>query len=273
LTASIEVRHVASPLSAETPRYWNGRDPFLTHFMNALSSTFPDGEAFFVRSVHHYRNRAASDEERERIRRFGQQEGIHARQHAAHVELLEAQGYPWIPRVNRLADRMMRWSNRRMPRTSLATTAGLEHLTAVLARQLMAFPEKWVAPMHPDMARLWRWHALEEAEHKAVAFDLLARVSPSHLLRCAVLFAMTLGLLFEVWLRTAYFLAKDGLFFRPSVWWRGWRRLAAPGPARTALVRDYLAWYRRDFHPDQIDDAPLIAQTEAALRDEGFLAA
>ena len=72
----IVVRRVQSPLSEETPRYWYGADPYMTHFMNALSSTFPEGEAFFVRSVQHYKSRARSPEQREQIRQFAQQEVI-----------------------------------------------------------------------------------------------------------------------------------------------------------------------------------------------------
>ena len=40
----------------------------------------------------------------------------------------------------------------------------------------------------PAMAKLWRWHALEETEHKAVAFDVFQQVSGNKwLLRRAML--------------------------------------------------------------------------------------
>ncbi len=273
MSASIQVRHVATPLSDETPRYWFGRDPFRTHFFNALSSTFPEGEAFFVRAVNHFKGLAESDEERARIRQFGQQEGLHARQHDTHVELMEAQGYRLLNDIRPAVDRQLRWLNQKAPKAALSQTAALEHLTAVLARQIMAYPERWVEPMHADMAKLWRWHAMEEAEHKAVAYDLYQRASGSYFGRCLSLVFATVGLFFDAWFRVAYCLHKDGLLFRPSVWWRGWRALSAPGPARKQLARDYRAWFRRDFHPSQIDDDALIAATERDLREEGFLAA
>jgi predicted metal-dependent hydrolase len=273
VTDAIVVRRVRLPLSAETARYWFDGDPFLTHFMNALSSTFPDGEAFFVRSVQHYRDRARGEEQREAIRRFAQQEGLHSREHDAHLALLEAQGYRWLLRLNETAARQMRWMNRHLPLYSLATTAALEHLTAVLARQILAFPERWADPMSPDMKPLWRWHAVEEAEHKAVAFDVLEDVSGSWALRAFAGVTATLGLAFDTTVRLAYLLARDGLVWRPSVWWRGLRRLAAPGPARRQLLRDYFAWYRRGFHPAQIDDRPLIEAAASELREAGFVAA
>ena len=273
MTDSIVVRRVRIPLSAETPRYWFDGDPYMTHFMNALSSTFPEGEAFFVRSVQHFRDHARGPEQREEIRRFAQQEGLHGRQHDGHVGLLEKQGYPWLLRMNELAAREMRWMNRHMPVYSLATTAALEHLTAVLARQILAFPERWVEPMSPDMAPLWRWHAIEEAEHKSVAFDVLADVSGSYPLRVVAGALATLGLALDNTIRLAYLLSRDGLFWRPSLWWRGLRRVFAPGPARRQMLRDYFAWYRRDFHPSQIDDRPLIEEAALELRQAGFITA
>ena len=104
---SIVVRRVRLPLSAETPRYWFDGDPYMTHFMNALSSTFPEGEAFFVRSVQRFRDRARSSEQRDQIRRFAQQEGLHSRQHDAHVGLLEKQGYGGVVRLNEIVAREM----------------------------------------------------------------------------------------------------------------------------------------------------------------------
>ena len=273
MDGSIVVRRVRLPLSVGTPRYWYGADPYMTHFLNALSSTFPEGEAFFVRSVQHYRDHAQSPEQREQIHQFAQQEGLHSRQHDEHVELLTQQGYGWLARLNQMAAREMRFINRYLPVSALATTAALEHLTAVFARQILAYPERWVEPMHPDMAPLWRWHALEEAEHKSVAFDLLQQVSGSHALRVLAGVLATLGLALDNAIRLTYLLARDRLAWRPAVWWRGWRRLTAPGNARRQLLRDYFAWYRRDFHPAEIDDRPLIDATAAALGKEGFVAA
>jgi hypothetical protein len=36
------------------PRYWAYNDPFMTHFVGALSTFFPDGERFFIDSVRHF---------------------------------------------------------------------------------------------------------------------------------------------------------------------------------------------------------------------------
>ncbi|MEO6198982.1 MAG: metal-dependent hydrolase, partial [Sphingomicrobium sp.] len=41
-----------------TPRHWHAGNPYATAFYNALSATFPVGEAFFVDSVRAFRDGA-----------------------------------------------------------------------------------------------------------------------------------------------------------------------------------------------------------------------
>ncbi len=254
----IPVRHPEFALSERTPRYWYAGDPAKTHFMNALSTTFPAGEAFFVRSVQHFRDQVDDPELQEQIRGFSGQEGIHSREHDRHVKLLVGQGYPWIEKLNGHADREMRFWNRHAPKFALATTAALEHLTAIMAHRALADPDYWAGPMHPDMAPLWQWHAMEEAEHKAVAFDVLQTVSGSYALRVVGMLLASFGLLFDSFLRWTYFTAKDGRLADLRVWLRTARFLWGRDGLYRVLIRDYLGWYRRDFHPWQRDDQPLI---------------
>jgi predicted metal-dependent hydrolase len=258
MSSPIPIRSVDLSLSEKTPRYWYGSHPFKTHFMNALSTTFPEGEAFFVRSVRYYRDRIEDPKLLAEIRGFSGQEAMHSRQHVGHVELLAQQGYPWLKRLNDLAGREMRFYNRRLPLYSLAMTAALEHLTAIIARQILSDPERWVKPMHPDIAPLWEWHAIEEAEHKAVAFDVLRHVSGSGALRIFAQMSATFGLLLDNFIRLFYLLAKDGLAWKPRIWIDGARFLWGRDGLLRTLLPDYLEWYRRGFHPLQRDDRPLI---------------
>ncbi len=233
--------------------------------MNALSTTFPEGEAFFVRSVQHFR--AAIDDPAllAQMRSFAGQEGAHGREHGVHVKLLVEQGYPWIETLNRYEARETRFYNRHAPRFALALTAALEHITAILARRALRDPSYWTDPMHPDMAPFWLWHAMEEAEHKAVAFDVLARVSGSYSLRVAAMLLATLGLLTDNFVRWTYFMIRDRRIFAPRVWRDTARFLWGRGGFYRALIPDYLRWYRRDFHPWQQDDQPLIDACQARL--------
>ncbi len=241
------------------PRDWYGGDPFATHFLDALSSTFPFGEAFFVRSVLRYRERIDDPVLLGRIRGFAGQEGQHSRLHDEHLQLLLAQGYALLGRRNRFVDRMLRLQNRRAPKLSLAITAALEHLTAILARQLLEDDARRTAAMHPVMAPLWRWHALEEAEHKSVAYDVLQRVAPSRTLRVVAMMLASFFLTLETAMRTSYMLARDGRFFDRRIWANGMRFLWGEAGLLRGTAPAYRAWFGRDHHPDEIDDAPLIA--------------
>ena len=254
------MRRPALELTAEVPRYWYGGEPFATHYLDALSSVFPDGEAFFVRSVLRYRDSIDDPELRRAIQGFAGQEGQHSHQHDRHLELLSGHGYTALARINRAADRVMRFINRRLPRFALASTASLEHLTALLARRILANGARFTTPMDPRMKALWRWHALEEAEHKAVAFDVLRQVAPSYPLRAFALVLNTLGLFVEILARTAYMLWKDGRLAERESWSDGRRFLFGRDGLLRGLGREYGAWFRRDFHPARIDDSALIAE-------------
>jgi len=266
--AEITVRRPAGSLPADLPRHWFGGDAFATHFLNALSSTFPFGEAFFVRSVLHYRERIEDPGLLRRIHGFAGQEGQHSRVHSEHVQILIDQGYPALETRNRFVDRIAHWLNRRAPELSLSMTAGLEHLTALLARQVLSDPELRTGTMHPEMARLWRWHALEEAEHKAVAFDVLKSVAPNYPRRVITMALNTVGLSLEILDRMIYMLWKDGLLFKTATWSGGWRFLFGEGGFLRGLGADYRAWYHRDFHPNDIDDRPLIEKNAPLVEVE-----
>jgi len=253
---------------AGLPRYWHGGDAFATHFFDALSSTFPFGESFFVRSVLYYRDRIDDPALLAQIRGFAGQEGQHSRLHDEHLELLLALGYPLLARRNRFLDRMLRFQNRHMPKLSLANTAALEHLTATLARQVLMDGGHRTGAMHPAMAPLWRWHALEESEHKSVAYDVLQRVAPGRTLRVVAMVLDSFFLTFETLMRTSYMLWKDGLLFDRPTWSRGFRFLWGEAGLLRGTASAYRDWYRRDFHPDDIDDSALISCHEPLVARE-----
>jgi predicted metal-dependent hydrolase len=255
---ALQVRRPSFALTADLPHYWFGGDAFATHYMNALSSVFPDGEAFFVRSVQRFRDQIQEPELLRAIQGFAGQEAQHSHQHDFHLELLVAQGYTALVRMNRVADKAMRFENRRWPRFSLASTASVEHLTALLARRILADGARFTEAMDPRMAALWSWHSVEEAEHKAVAFDVLQRVAPTRVMRSFALLLNSVGLFVEMLVRTLYMLGVDGVLFRRATVSSGWRFLLGRDGLLRGHGRDYFAWYRRGFHPAQIDDSALI---------------
>src|SRR4051794_33076075 len=65
---------------AATGRWWLGGNPYGTAIYNALSATFPKGEAYFVESVRAFRD-GADPRLAAEIKAFTTQEVMHSREH------------------------------------------------------------------------------------------------------------------------------------------------------------------------------------------------
>src|SRR3954454_9955008 len=146
-----------------TPRLWHGGRIEATAIYNALSPTFPAGEAFFVESVRKFRD-GAPPRLAEEIKAFTTQEAIHSREHDAFNKRAESTGYD-LSKLEARVEYRVSVTKQRPPIVSLAATMALEHFTAILAHQLLA-DTKPLEGAEAQAAELWRWHACEEIEHK-----------------------------------------------------------------------------------------------------------
>jgi predicted metal-dependent hydrolase len=151
-----------------TPRLWHGGRIEATAIYNALSTTFPAGEAFFVESVRAFRE-GAPPKLAEEIKAFTTQEAIHSREHDAFNRRAADAGYD-LSKLEAQVEKRLAVTRGKPPVVSLAATMALEHFTAILAHQLLANP-KHLQGGERETADLWRWHACEEIEHKGVAYD------------------------------------------------------------------------------------------------------
>ncbi|NUR46269.1 MAG: metal-dependent hydrolase [Sphingomonas sp.] len=153
---------------AATPRLWHGGRVEATAIYNALSATFPIGEAYFVESVRKFRE-GAPPKLAEEIKGFTTQEAIHSREHDAFNKRAADAGYD-LSKLEAQVEKRLAVARERGPYANLAATMALEHFTAILAHQLLAHPQH-LAGAEQEAADLWRWHAIEEIEHKGVAYD------------------------------------------------------------------------------------------------------
>ena len=252
---------------AATPRWWFSGDPFGTAVMNALSLTFPDGERFFIQSVKRFAKDApphlAAD-----IRAFTVQEGAHTREHMAFNAITARAGYETAA-IEAYVTERLGVARARPPLAQLAATMALEHFTAAFAHRLLADPDL-LKDSPPDLARLWRWHAIEEIEHKGVAYDVFLHatrdMSPLKRWRLRRWAMLLTTLLFTKTVRetSLMLLEQDGVVgLRARLGLFRWLWLK-PGLYRR-MIGDYFAFYRPDFHPWQVDDRRLIAEAEAGL--------
>lgn len=259
---SIRPRKPELPFSSTIPRHWFGGSAVATHIANGVNLLFPAGERFFVRSVKHYFERFRDDPEaRAAIRGFFGQEGRHAREHERFFQVLEAQGYEirgFLAMYERVTFGVL--EPLMPPALRLAVTAAAEHFTAIMANRALEYD--FLDTAHPVMRKLMLWHAAEEIEHKAVAFDVLQRVSPSYTLRAAGLFVAAV-VLAAWWLgATRMLLSQDGI--EPSRARRDLRKLREYRATKTGRPTDSIGRYvflhgirsylRRDFHPNDHDN-------------------
>lgn len=239
--------------------YARDGDLVMSHVVAMLSAMFPNGEDFFVQSVRNVRDQITDPELKKQVGGFIGQEAIHGREHRVLNEKLAELGYKtrWVDR------NVGRWfkgfGGRFYPQDiQLAITAALEHYTATLAYVLLAKPEAREMIEDPEVRHLFMWHALEESEHKAVAFDVFQAVSGNQRLRTRVMNIVTLDFLLFSVLTTVVSLVADPDSRNLRTLWRSLRRLPS-SPWLSKDVRRHIRDYnRRDFHPDDHDTSELL---------------
>ena len=244
-----------------SPRWWLGGDPVATAWHNALSATFPRGEAFFIESVRAHRE-GAPPRLAEEIRAFITQEVNHTREHLAFNKAVAAQGYD-LSRIDAHVAEMLDMARGRPAIVNLAATMALEHYTAMLAHLLLSDP-KLLAGADPELAELWRWHAVEEIEHKGVAFDTFRHATREWgrfrrwRLKAIMMLVITKHFVAHRIRDTLDLLAQDGIVGIGAKWRVGMYLFGKPGVLRR-LVPAWIGYFLPGFHPWNHDDRALIA--------------
>lgn len=251
----VPVRKLSFAFDESIPNHWIDDNAFATHVFNGLNLVFPDGERFFIDAV---RDRLRPDLDpglRKQVMGFIGQEARHAHEHERYFDTLRAQGYRIDTFLRRFRS-FARFTTRWLPAPlRLSMTAGAEHWTATLGAA--ALHPGMLHNLHPTMERLILWHALEEIEHKNVAYDVLQATHPSYLLRIVGYLLATVVLFGWSGFATRMLLRQERLSQTEIAQQR--RRMRAqekPEVVRT-VRQSALAYFRRDFHPSQIDDLPL----------------
>lgn len=251
-------------------RWWHGGDPIATAFFNALSAAFPQGETFFIESVRRFREQA-DPVLKQQIAAFVQQEAMHTREHLAFNRLIKEAGYDTAA-IDAHVRSNLDAARARHPVAQLAITVCLEHFTAIMAYALLA--ERDPLPgAPPDVLKLWQWHAVEELEHKSVAYDTwLAVTAPMSRvrrwsIRARVMMLISVQFWFSNLQRMADFFRQDGIN-TTGTWWRVAKYLLVkPGMVRKIFV-PYLSFFKPGFHPWQHDERALIQAVEQTFAED-----
>jgi predicted metal-dependent hydrolase len=258
---NIPTPRTVKPNFAVVPRHWLANNAVATHIANGVNVLFPEGERFFVRSVHRYASKIEDPILQKQMKGFFGQEGKHAGTHEDFNKTLEQQGFQ-LKNFLRFYRFLAFGVIERLspPQLRLAITAASEHFTAILAE--VALRDSVIKNHgHPVMKQLLLWHAAEEIEHKAVAFDVLQKINPSYALRMWGLAVATLCLGGFWTIATLTLLRQDKKLGAPSADAIPLQRLRRQEDIlRRTFVGGLRQYIKRDFHPNQNDNLWLAQQ-------------
>ena len=236
-------------------RHYFANSPIMSHLLTALSSTFPIGEQFFVHSVRNVRDKVKDEKLQAQIAAFIGQEAMHSK---AHAEFNDA----WLSDEYNL-DRFQAWLARKdqyvknlHPKIQLAITCAFEHFTALLGGYILRHPEV-LSTLDDDVVKLWVWHAIEEIEHRAVAFDVYQAVYGDDKIRRMIMRSVTTGFASLTLYSATKLFMQDRKKSLPKIGGNifGLYLLAK---MLIQMLPEYLSYYQKGFHPTDIDYSKIV---------------
>lgn len=271
---SVRTRRIAFAYPpASLQRHYVEGDLVMSHVVAVLSTMFPEGEDFFVRAVRAHADRITDPELKKQVAGFIGQEVTHGREHRSLNERLQEMGYP-TGRVDRWTRKGLARNERLFPpKVQLAMTAALEHYTATLAETLLTDPRAQELLGESEVRSMLLWHALEESEHKAVAFDVYQQMVGDEALRIRVMRFTTFAFLLAVIGHTTASLLGDRATYNPRRLVRSLAELRHSPFLSREVVRRIRDYNRVGFHPDDNDATELLDRWRTELfGTEGVLA-
>jgi uncharacterized protein len=245
-------------LDETVPKYWFLSDPFKTRLFDSMHLTFPDGERFFMTSVRAFRNQIVDKDLLQQVKDFTRQEGQHGMAHTKYHSALAAQGLPVAEMLEVNKATLDGYLKNYSPEFNVALTAAFEHFTGLLAETFFSHDET-TSGMDDRIRALMAWHAMEEMEHKSVAFDVMERIAKvgSWQRSWALVIAMwqVRRMMFGI---TDQLLKADGftwmqrkaMLVRNMGWMFGQRGVLALRPSH------FFAYFKPGFHPTDIPTLP-----------------
>ena len=270
-TDSLTVRKLNVNLKKGFDRHWNGGDAFLSAMFNALSMSFPFGEQFFIDAVRagekNLGNNAIDQAMRTHIKDFIAQEATHRFLHTQYNDQLAQQGFHNTWEIRALAQsEKLKQRIKDSPHAhlhELGLTAAYEHITAVLGYEVMLSvnkPHDWLQHADIQLQTLWRWHAAEEMEHRAIAFDLYTHLGGNYRRRVFWFAFALLRFSLDLTRQTTRNLWDDKTLHLPSTWWSAFKFTFGKYGFIRRLTLPLLAYCKRDFHPKHHGDDALLSQ-------------
>ncbi len=226
--------------------------PIFTALLNTFSIVLPIGERFFIDAVRAHRDLIKDPELQKAVTAFIGQEAMHGREHEDYNDALFVRS-PIAPKFEAFVLDIFGILKKHTPaHFSLSATIALEHFTALLADSVLTTPELFDgAEVH--YANIWRWHAFEETEHKAVAFDVwnnaMGQGVYAYTARSLGLVATTIvfwAFVIPVFLNIV---KGEGKLTDRSAWKKAYKYTFGEIGALRKQLGNYFDYFRPNFHP------------------------
>ena len=261
---TITAQRMGFEFGEQVPRYWVDNSYTISHIMNALSVLFPQGEQFFVDSVRAFRDKISDPKLKEEIRGFIGQEAMHSLEHIAMNQHVRDQGMP-VEELEKHLEVVLGIAKKLPKRHQLAITCALEHLTAMMADMLLERDDVR-QDMDETMRPLWVWHAIEETEHKAVAYDVFQAAGGTYAERTFYLAFSTAALGVMSTYFTSRMMLNDRKNFSLKDTASGLWRLWGLNGTFSSLIPTCLEYFKPGFHPWDHDNSDLIARFKEEIQ-------
>lgn len=245
---------------------WLDGNEVATAVFNAMSLTFPDGERLFIDAVKAYRSEVSGKLAQD-VKDFITQEAIHSREHHLLNNQIDRTKYP-VAEIEAAINENIAIGRSGGRFRMLMATICLEHFTAMMADLMIDLDVDGVplfSKTDPALERLWRWHAMEETEHKAVAYDVFLEATSDwppikrYVRRSLSMLIITRHFTENITQYAAKLLVADGydpkdatravkafLWKKPALFGKGWKV--------------WLSWFKPGFHPWDHDNRDVMAK-------------
>ena len=189
-------------------KYWYDDNAFKSSFLHALSSLFPGGELYFMKSINHYVK--TNPEFKEEAKLFFMQEGNHTKGHRIlNREIDNLYNNYVLQDLEKSTDELLKiLHNKLTPELNLIVTEALEHITFNLCETILERQDV-LDQAYSDAKKLFLWHSLEEVgvSHSSIARKISDKVLTKwyyKIIRRLSITPISLALLFVLFMHLSY---------------------------------------------------------------------
>lgn len=240
---------------------------FRRAYLIGLSLLFPDGERFFIRAVKRYADQLTDEQLKKDVKGFIAQEAQHGRQHELLNNKIFGSKYEvesFLKNWNGFAFGFLeKFAADYLPygggKLEVAVTAAAEHFTAVWGTAALK-SESFAKFDSQSIKDLIYWHAIEEIEHKHVAFDVMRAVDSNYFLRTGAM-VITAGLIggLSLWGFLHIFRQEKNVDWLQVLKALGYESFDKDGMFRQFAIA-FVQYFKPNFHPSDTDDRELFAE-------------